>query len=713
MNKKVVYGLLAGVLAAACVGGLDRTGLTQRWNNPMSDWRARLLAKPSAATDKVKLILVDQYSLDWVSQNLQIKAWPWPREFYVPILDYLKRNGAKTVVFDVLYTEPSAYGVEDDESLGAAAGRFGNFVGSVFLGKTTDQVEQWPSFAKPNPIRIQGLESWLNAHSEAASDLVSVGAAFPVPELTTHAAWLANVREVPDGDGVFRRAAPFRLFDGQVLPSLGFAGWLAGLEEKPVEAAIKPDELMVGGGRIPLDAQGRMILRFRGKSGTHQAFNAAEVIQSEMRLQEGRPPTIQDGSIFKDKYVVFGFSAPGLKDLRPTPMGGDYPGPEIYATMLDDLLAGDFLQDVPFSVVWSFILILACVAGVSAATSRNGWQSALAALVLIPLPTLVGLWAWKEGYVLPLAGSSIGVVIALLGGAVVNFVLEGHQKMFIKGAFKHYLSADVIEQIMRDPSSLKLGGERRELTIFFSDLEGFSTISEGLEPEELTHLLNDYLTDMTDIIMEEGGTLDKYEGDAIIAFWNAPLAQSDHAVRAVRASVRCQQKLAGRRAEFQERTGAVMKMRIGLNTGPVVVGNMGSRERFDYTVLGDAANLASRLEGANKALGTYLMIAESTWSQTHGAFPGRELGSLRVVGRKTPVRVYEAMGLEGGEAGESERAFEGALAQVGEGRWAEAATAFEGLGDEAAAKTYAAKCRSLSAAGPDAQWDGIWNLTEK
>ena len=712
MNKKVAYGLLAGVLAAACAGLLDRAGLAARWDNPMSDWRARLLAKPSPATPQIKLVLLDQYSLDWGSETMGL-SWPWPREVYGAVLDYLKRNGAKAVVFDVLYTEASASGVADDELLGAAAGRFGNFVGAVFLGKTTDQAVRWPDYAKPNPIRVEGLDAWLAAHPEAAREIVSAAAAFPVPEVASNAAWLANVREVPDGDGVFRRAAPFRVFDGQVLPSLGFAGWLAGMNAVDVKAEIQPQALVVGGRRIPLDGAGRMILKFRGKSGTHQTFNAAEVIQSEMRLLEGGQPPIKDGSVFKDATVVFGFSAPGLKDLRPSPMGGDYPGPEIYATMLDDLLAGDFLRDLPPAAVWLWVLLLALAAGASAASAKNGWQSAAAAVVLLPLPLLAGMAAWQAGYVLPVAGAMAGAVIALLGGAVVNFVLEGRQKMFIKGAFKHYLSAEVIEQIMRDPGSLKLGGERRELTIFFSDLQGFSTISERLGPEDLTKLLNDYLSDMTDIILEEGGTLDKYEGDAIIAFWNAPLHQPDHAVRAVRASVRCQQKLAARRAEFEQRTGAVLKMRIGLNTGAVVVGNMGSSNRFDYTVLGDAANLASRLEGANKALGTYMMVAESTWSQTNGAFPGRELGQLTVVGRKTPVRVYEATGLEGEPATAAEKAFEAALAQVRAGRWSEAAEAFEKLGDEAAAKTYAAKCRALASAGTNAAWNGIWNLTEK
>ena len=242
----------------------------------------------------------------------------------------------------------------------------------------------------------------------------------------------------------------------------------------------------------------------------------------------------------------------------------------------------------------------------------------------------------------------LAAAVSALGiGGMLNYIAEGRQKHFLKAAFRRYLSPTVVDQLIRHPERLRLGGERRELTIFFSDLQGFSSFSERLSPEDLTHLLNDYLTDMTDIILEEGGTLDKYEGDAIIAFWGAPIEQPDHAVRAVRAAVRCQRRLAERRDEWAQRYGAVLKMRVGINTGPVVVGNMGSNQRFDYTILGDAANLASRLEGANKALGTYLMISESAWTATGGAFPGRELGALRVVGRHTPVRVWEATGLPG------------------------------------------------------------------
>lgn len=250
------------------------------------------------------------------------------------------------------------------------------------------------------------------------------------------------------------------------------------------------------------------------------------------------------------------------------------------------------------------------------------------------------------------------------------------------------------------------------MTILFSDLEGFTGISEGLDPTDLTLLLNDYLSDMTEIILDFGGTLDKYEGDAIIAFWNAPLDQPDHALRAVRAALKCQATLTRRRAEFKERAGAELKARIGVHTGPVVVGNMGSHRRFDYTVLGDAANLASRLEGANKVFGTYTMVSEVTWSQLDGKICGRELGSIRVVGRRTPVKVFEPLGL----SGETETDLPAKMAQGLElcrkGEWAAACERFDSLGRDPAAEKYARRCRELMGK-QDETWDGIWRLDKK
>ena len=712
MKKKIAYGLLIGCLAALTVVPLWRIGVLDRWEYLTWAIRVAHVAPHETPSSRVKVVLIDQASLDWGKKE-NGWPWPWPREVYGPMLDFCARSGAKAVAFDMLYTEPSMNGVMDDEAFGSAIQRSPPFAGAVVLGKEAGETTSWPTEMPIPSVQIDGFDAWLKDVNQGR--LTAPTALFPVPEIATNVAMLANVMDLPDRDSVYRRATLFRVFDGYLVPALGLAAFLAAEERagKPAKLSIERGWLHVNEGKIPIDDEGRAILRFKGKTGTHESYSAAAVIQSELRMQGGEPPTLASVDVFRDSYVFLGPSAPALLDLRATPLSKVAPGVEIHATMLDNLLDSQFMRDAPPSLVVGLTILLSVLCGVGVALSKRVSQSIWVCVVFLPIPVLVAFAAYAQGFWWPLVPPELAVLFSLSGAIILNYATEGRQKQFIKGAFKHYLSAEVIEQIMRDPSSLKLGGERRELTIFFSDLQGFSTISERLGPEDLTKLLNDYLSDMTDIILEEGGTLDKYEGDAIIAFWNAPLAQADHAVRAVRASVRCQRKLAERREEFEARTGAVLKMRIGLNTGAVVVGNMGSSNRFDYTVLGDAANLASRLEGANKALGTYLMISESTWKQTNGAFPGRELGNLRVVGRKTPVRVYEATGLMGEALGPTELAFGAALALAREGRWSEAAESFEKLQEEAAAKTYAVKCRALAASGSGTTWDGIWNLTEK
>ncbi len=297
---------------------------------------------------------------------------------------------------------------------------------------------------------------------------------------------------------------------------------------------------------------------------------------------------------------------------------------------------------------------------------------------------------------------------------MVNYATEGRQKRFIKSAFKHYLSHTVIEQLIQHPERLKLGGERRCLSIFFSDLQGFTRISESLEPEELTALLNDYLTAMTDIIQEEAGTVDKYEGDAIIAFWNAPLEQPDHAVRAVRAALRCQEKLAKLRPRFHEQFGKNLFMRIGIHTGPVVVGNMGSHSRFDYTIIGDAANLASRLEGINKHFGTYTMISDTTLDLIGKAFATREIARVEVVGRKKPVRVFEPMYWEDFKTRKTYLSvFSQALEAYYKGQFHEALELFRRIETkDPVSAVYAVKCQALID-HPPLQWQGVWLMTEK
>lgn len=722
--KKSIHGLAVGIAAATIALLLWSAGVLDRWEYATWSWRVQAFAEPTPATNRIKLILLDQASLDWGEKQNGL-SWPWPREVYGPIIDFCKRSGARALIFDVLYTESSVYGVADDRALGAAIGRAPPFVGALYLSNGAGQVPEWPSIV-PRRLYLQADKSAEPLMTASTSEMVMQRAIFPIDEVAGTAEFLASTADDPDMDGIFRRVFPLRIFREHPVPSLGLAAFLAGREAvsrelteslpqafSPIELALHLGLLIANGREIPIDRHGKMILRYRGGSGTYEAFSAASVIQSELLLQAGEKPVIDSPAPFKDCYVFFGFSAPGLLDLRPTPISKVTPGVEIYATMLDNLLSGDFLRETPAIAAWASTAFLAFLSSLVVVTfSRKAWHSMVSVAIFIPLPGIIGFAAYPLGFWWPITLHESAVALSLFGAMMVNYATVGREKARIKNAFKHYLSPQVIERILADPSHLKLGGERRELTIFFSDLQGFSSISERLEPEALTSLLNDYLSDMTDIILDEGGTLDKYEGDAIIAFWNAPLALPDHAERACRAAVRCQLKLEERREELRKRTGVLLRARIGLNTGEVVVGNMGSHKRFDYTVLGDAANLASRLEGANKPFGTYIMVSEDTWSQTRGKFPGREIGLLRVVGRKTPVRVFEILGLPGDEKSPKVEKFEAGLALCISKQWQRALETFEGLPDDPVARVYAEKCRALAGnSGED--WDCIWNLTEK
>ncbi|HOI74641.1 MAG TPA: adenylate/guanylate cyclase domain-containing protein [Syntrophales bacterium] len=707
-RSKLLQGLAAGVIGALAALLFFLPGWLDRWEAKTWDARVNMLARPSPATPKIRVILLDQNSLDW-GKNENGLSWPWPREVYSTIIQFCQRTGVRSLAFDVLFTEPSKYGVADDQAFAAAIGNYKHFVGAVFLSRTAGTEETWPPFAPAPVSNIEGLEAWLAETGHRPFPRAS----FPVPEISSASALLANVQHDPDFDTVYRRAAMFEVFDGRVIPSLALAGYLTAHPGTLLK--IAPGRFTVGEREIPVDGRGKVILNFRGPSGTHKAYNAASIIRSELQLQAGEKPVIENLEDFRDAYVLFGFSAPGLYDLRPTPVSGIYPGVEISATMLDNLLAGDFMRPVHTVPVAVLTLLMALLTGVATSRARGIAKSVLVYAVVICAPLILCAVAYRLGFWLPIVVQEAGVVVTLFSAGLIYYTTEGRQKMFIKSAFKQYLSHAVIEQIIEHPERLKLGGERRMLSIFFSDLEGFTTISEGLDPEALTNLLNVYLSAMTDIVHEEGGTVDKYEGDAIIAFWNAPLEQPDHAVRCVRAALRCQAKLAEMRPGFKKSIGKDLKMRIGINTGYAVVGNMGSSTRFDYTMIGDAVNLAARLEGINKQFGTYTMISQTTNEQMAGAFPVREISRVAVVGRREPVVVYEPYLPEALDAEKQSviRRFSEAVALFYRGDFTEALVRFESLEeDDAPSRFYVAKCRELIE-HPPSDWQGVWVITSK
>jgi adenylate cyclase len=708
--RRILQGLAVGTAGALLAVGLWLLGALDLFEFKTWDMREQLFARSGAATDRIVTILLDQASLDWMKTENSL-GFPWPRETHGAIADFCARAGAKALVFDIFYTEPSSYGVSDDESFNASIRENGAVVGGMFIGRSVATQKSWPPDLRDAGISLQGLPEWIAAVKPAALDFPFAN--FPIEPLASSFRVLGDTNPFMDADNVYRRLALFGRFDGRVVPALGLAAYLAG-NPGAHSFSIKPGILEVDGKAVPIDSEGRAILRFRGPTMTHTTYPADAIIQSELQIRNGETPNI-DPAVLKGKYVFFGYSAPGLFDLRNSPMRNAYPGVEVHVTLLDNLLSGDFLKSPPLWATILMIVVVCMAAAVTVSSVSRAWYNAVVYIVFIPLIPALGIAAYALGYWVQIVAGTLGTAVSLIGSSILNYATEGKQKRYLKGAFKQYLSPVVIEQLIAHPERLKLGGERRELSIFFSDLQGFTSLSEMLSPEELTALLNEYLSAMTDIIQAEGGTIDKYEGDAIIAFWNAPLEQEDHAVRAIRAALSCQAELARLRPGFKARVNKDLFMRIGMNSGPAVVGNMGSRTRFDYTMLGDAVNLAARLEGINKQFRTYTMVSATTLELTKGAFPARELSRVAVVGRKEPVTVYEPMLQEEYAARKPAlEAFDRGLRLFYAGKFGEAARIFEGNASaDPASAAYAEKCRELLKSPPEGAWNGVWVMTSK
>jgi adenylate cyclase len=681
---------------------LELSGAVEPYRLKTLDALFRRVPLP-AASPEVVVVTVDQPDLDFFQK--QGVTWPWPRQLYAPLIDYCRWAGAKAVIFDVLFTEASSYGPEDDQRFAQAATTAGNVVVPFFLSR---------SVKPPNPSEAALLKkAGLDIPGPAPrKQPLYRSVVTPIPPLLAAARALGNVQTSPDSDGVYRRVPLVFPFKGKWLPTLGFAAYHA----LAVTAAVKftPGGLLVGKERIPLDARGRFLLKFRGPSRSHRRFSAANVIASDSRRQHGLPPLIKPKDL-ADKWVLVGLTAPGLLDLKASPVSAIYPGVEVHATLLDNLLRGDFLRPVPAGVMWVALVILvtAMVLVVLYFSGLAAILAGFAGLVLAYLALTVTAFhfSWWADPVLP--GIALGLSFAL--AAAYSYATEGRQKLYIRRMFGQYMSETVINHLLEHPEKLQLGGERRRVTLFFSDLAGFTTISERLSPETVVGLLNDYLSRMTEIILEEEGTVDKFEGDAIMAFWGAPLDQPDQAVRACRAALKQQAALAELNRSFADLDLPPLTMRIGLHTGDAIVGNLGSVKRFDYTVIGDTVNLASRLEGLNKFYGSRVMASGVTAAAAADAVEFRELDLVAVKGKEQAVRVFEVMGLNGElapEAAARRRDFGEALELYRQGRFAEAREAFAAIlaqnPEDGPARVFEGRCQRMQETPPRPDWDTVF-----
>lgn len=597
------------------------------------DHRFRLYADPAQARSDIVLVTADEPSIK------SFGRWPWHRDLHAFAVEFLKAAGAKIIIFDVTFLEPDNCDPEFDSIFAQSVLAAGNVVlADIFVD---DSDFPSPEFLAKSTVSVQRRPG---AMSDSYN---SSGLKIPIPSLAQSALSLGFVNLTPDRDGTVRRVPLVGRVKDVEVPVLALAAARVLVKVDGLE--MDSDGIHLGDTLAPLASHGRMLINWHGtlEGNAYSSYSLGAVVQSALEMKNERPPLL-DPSVFKDKIVFVATTAAGTYETRPTPLSPASPGVLIHMAMLDDLLQGRFMKASPWYLPTLTIFGLCLMS----AWSERFFQSMAAkigavaglAVAYYGFAVLAFTQAqWWVELVLPLGAQ--GMTFATV--TTVDYFTEGQKRRQIRAAFDKYMSAEVVDEIMLNPDAIALGGEKREITVLFADIAGFTDISERLYPEDLVQFLNRYLSAMTNTIRANRGNVNKYLGDGIMAMFGAPLKESNHATLACLSALAMQAQLEQLRETWIAEGHPRITARIGISTGSLIVGNVGSSERLEYTIIGDTVNLASRLEGANKPFQTRILIGPRTYELAHDDIEARPIGLLRVQGKKEPVFTYELLGQAG------------------------------------------------------------------
>ncbi|OGL60529.1 MAG: hypothetical protein A3J27_06425 [Candidatus Tectomicrobia bacterium RIFCSPLOWO2_12_FULL_69_37] len=757
INSTTVGLLLTAVMSLVF---MTEPAIIQRMDLLISDLRFLARGRKKAAPDIV-IATIDEKSID------QLGRWPWPYTVQAKLVDRLSSYGARVIAYDVVFSSSDTSG--GGESLRALKAKLA--AGSTPPAPETvaaidkaiadsDHDRIFAEALKRSRRTVLGYFFHFSADSikhlteaEMQSYLNNIrgskyGGIKKAPGASLKNIWLPKAWAVesnlpalsaaargngffslqPDVDGAVRRF-PLIVKYRDLVEIPGEQDFLFGsLSVLTLERYLRGRavfwidtfgvEKVAFQGRkrffVPTNSQGEMFVNYIGSVDAFPTYSIVDIVEGRKELA---PP-----EAFRDKIILIGPTAIALADLRVTPFDKAIPGVAIHATVLDNMLRNDFLSEPWWTHMFtgSSVLLLGLLGTLLLPMTGAVGGGIAATIVLAGVVGLNQFLFSSYGWWLSAAYPALTVIVLYGGMTLYHYVVEEQQKRFIQSAFGTYLSPKVVAEIVSNPGILRLGGERKEITAFFSDVAGFTSVSESMSPEDLVSLLNEYLSEMTDILLRYDGTVDKYEGDAIVAFLGAPHPMPDHAVRACLVGLEMQETMIRLRAAWRERGSKELYMRIGLNTGPAVVGNMGSRTRMDYTMMGDTVNTASRLEGANKEYGSAIMIGAVTYEQSKHAIEARELDLINVVGKKEPVPIYELLGKKGelppqkmkavelyhrGLVSYRNRRFDEAMGLFGEGLVAEKS--------DNPCKSLVKRCERYMVDPPPKNWNGAFIMTSK
>lgn len=692
---------------------------------------------------EIVIAAIDEKSLS------ELGRWPWPRSTHAELVDRLKEYGAKAVGFDIVFAEPEANsslqtidelskemkkaGIQDkiiqqllnrtkmtadnDAILSESIATAKNVTLGYFFHLSSEDVaylsEEEIEAAAENldNSRYQIIKA--DSEPDDSRIVHAYSAAVNLKPLNDAAESSGYFNAFPDSDGTIRWAPLVMQYQDSYYYSLALSLLLQYLDW-PMHtlnmAEFGVAGISLGDTFIPTNESGWLLINYLGPAKTFPHYSITDIINERLS-----PET------FKDKIVIIGATATGIYDMRVTPYSNVYPGVEIHANVIHSILHQDFLQrtDVTKALDVCSIILFGLIMGV-AIPRVKAIYGILLSLLLITVFVIANTFIFTHYNLwLNMIYPVLTMLVIYLGITIYRYITEEREKKKIRGAFQYYLTASVINEMLKDPSKLKLGGDKKDLTVLFSDIRGFTTLSEKMTPEELVHLLNEYLTAMTNVVFQYDGLLDKYIGDAIMAVFGAPLDQYDHSLRACKTALGMMDELKKLQNKWTLENRPVFNIGIGINSGDMVVGNMGSDMRFDYTVMGDSVNLGSRLEGINKEYGTNIIISESTYTAVKDTFFCRELDAVRVKGKKQPIKIYELLC----EMKDAEKwkqlasLFEEGLAKYKQGLWDEAIERFHKVLEirpvDAPARLYIERCEDLKKNPPEGTWDGVFTMTRK
>lgn len=663
MQKKRIFRIASSIaiLAVFILHTVDFISIEpiQRLENLLYDQRVKLTL-PNSKDNQIVIIDLDDRSL------AEIGRWPWSRNVLADMVDTLfDQYHIRVLGFDVVFAEEDkSSGIEVLESLASDTLKnnqdfqtqleiikpslhydkifSASFTGrKVVLGYVFNAKEKLALGALP-----RGLGK-IDARWKERLDFVSAAgytSNLAILQDNCFGAGFFDNPLVDNLDGIFRRVPLLQEYEQSIYESLALAVTRAAIDANEITVMVENtgdeqraytaiEEIRLGNYRIPIDERAAVLVPYRGQQESFEYISAADIIFKR----------VPEGSL-KNKIVLVGTTAPGLLDMRSTPVQNIFPGVEIHANIVSGILNQSIKHRPLYTQAFELSLLL--VAGVIIIILFSAlsplWASVITVTALTII-TIINMVAWDKGLVLPLASSLLLILCLFVLQMSYGFFIESRGKRVISKLFGQYIPPELVDEISENPQDINLDGESREMTVMFSDIRGFTTISEALKPKELTQLINEILTPLTRVIHKHRGTIDKYMGDAIMAFWGAPLQDGYHAKNALLAGLEMLNVIEELQPLFKKRGWPEIRIGIGMNTGLMNVGNMGSEFRMAYTVLGDAVNLGSRLEGLTKSYGVSIIVSEFI-KEAVPEFEYLELDRVRVKGKDTPVNIYEPLG---------------------------------------------------------------------